>query len=138
LKETGKQMKATKRRQRKPDPLASPTAVRDIYECLTRRLPFPIPKSEKELFRLLYAIGHVERRPATDTKRGWPGRWTREQLTEPASILRGVLDRETQGRVSVKSFISQYLHILRSLSLLSNHNFKFLRNFFFVCEGLFF
>lgn len=93
--------------------LAAPTAIRDICERLTRRLPFPIPKSEKELFRLLYAIGHVERRPATDTKRGRPGRWTREQMTEAASILRGVLDRETQGRVSVKSFVSQYLHILR-------------------------
>jgi hypothetical protein len=106
-------MKATRRRQRKPDPLASPSAVWDICERLGQRLPFPIPKSEKELFRLLYAIGHVERRPATDTKRGRPGRWTREQLTEAASILRGMLDRETQGRVSVKSFISQYLHILR-------------------------
>ena len=106
-------MKATRRRHRKPDPLASLHAVREICESLGQLLPFPIPKSEKELIRFLYAIGHVERRPATDTRRGRPGRWTREQLTEAASTLRVILDRETQGRVSVKSFVSQYLHILR-------------------------
>ena len=106
-------MKATRRRQRKPDPLANPEAVRTIFENLRERLPFPIPKSEKELIRFFYAIGYVERWPATDTRRGRPGRWTREQLTEAASILRGILGRETRGRVSVKSFVSQYLQILR-------------------------
>jgi hypothetical protein len=105
-------MKATRRRQRKPNPLASPHAVREVCERLSQRLPFPSPQSERELIRFLYAVGHVERSPATDTKRGRPGRWTREQLTEAASILRGILERETLGRVSVKSFVSQYLQIL--------------------------
>lgn len=105
-------MKATRRRNRKPDPLASVRAVQEIFEDLRGRLPFSIPKSEKELIRFLYAIAHVERRPATDTNRGRPSRWTREQLTQSASILRAILDRETQGRVSVKSFISQYLQVL--------------------------
>ncbi len=60
-------MKATRRRQRKPDPLANPEAVRTIFENLRERLPFPIPKLEKELIRFFYAIGYVERWPATDT-----------------------------------------------------------------------
>lgn len=106
-------MRATRRRQRKLDPLATPESVQVVFEYLHERLPFPIPKSEKELVRFLYAVGHVERRPATDTKRGRPSRWTRNQLVEAASILRGILDRETQGRVSVKSFVSQYLNVLR-------------------------
>jgi hypothetical protein len=106
------QMKATRRRQRKPDLLAAPRSVRAVLENLRKRLLFPIPQSEKDLIRFLYAIGHIERFPATDTRRGRPGRWTREQLTEAASILRGILERETSGRVSVKSFVSQYLQVI--------------------------
>ena len=63
--------------------------------------------------RFLYAVRHVERRPATDTLRGRPSRWPREKLTEAASILRGLLERETSGRVSVSSFIGQYLPLLQ-------------------------
>jgi hypothetical protein len=106
-------MKATRRRQRKMDPLAAPQSVRAVFETVRGRLPFSIPHSERELVRFFYAVSYIERRPATDTKRGRPGRWTREQLTETASILRGILERETQGRVSVKSFVSQYLHVLQ-------------------------
>jgi hypothetical protein len=105
-------MKATRRRQRKPDSLATPQSVRAVLKDLRERLPFLIPESERDLIHFLYAIGHVERFPATDTRRGRPGRWTREQLTEAASILRGILERETLGRVSVKSFVSQYLQVI--------------------------
>lgn len=60
----------------------------------------------------LYAVRHVERHPVTDTQRGRPSRWPRERLIEAASHLRGILDRETLGRVSVNSFIGQYLPLL--------------------------
>ncbi|PYS88045.1 MAG: hypothetical protein DMF64_21515 [Acidobacteria bacterium] len=63
--------------------------------------------------RFLYSVRHVERRPATDTLRGRPSRWPREKLTEAASVLRGLLERETSGRVSVSSFIGQYLPLLQ-------------------------
>ena len=63
--------------------------------------------------RFLYSVRHVERRPATDTLRGRPSRWPRERLTEAASVLRGLLERETRGRVSVNSFIGQYLPLLQ-------------------------
>ena len=75
-------------------------------------MPDLIPSREKELLRFLYAVRHVERRPATDTKRGRPSRWPRERLVEAAGRLRGILDRETSGRISVSSFIGQYLPIL--------------------------
>lgn len=48
----------------------------------------------------------------TDTLRGRPPRWPREKLVEAISQLRGLLKRETQGRVSVNSFIGQYLPLL--------------------------
>jgi hypothetical protein len=106
-------MKATRRRARETDPLATPEAIRSICRLLSERLTDTIPSSEKHLMRFLYAVRHVERRPATDTKRGRPSRWPREKLMEAASILRGILQRETSGRVSVNSFIGQYLPLLQ-------------------------
>lgn len=106
-------MRATRRRQRRSDLLASPEAVRRICTVFRARLPNTIPNNEKQLVKFLYAVRHVERRPATDTQRGRPSRWTREQLTEAASQLRCLLERETSGRVSLNSFIGQYLPILQ-------------------------
>ncbi len=105
-------MRATRRRQRTMDPLASPDAVRAVCDQLHERLPELIPKSEKELLRFLYAVRHVERRPVTDTKRGRPGHWRREDLLKAAGALRSVLERETGGRISLSSFIGQYLPVL--------------------------
>jgi hypothetical protein len=105
-------MRAARRRNRNLDPLATPAAVRSVCDRLRERLPDLIPKSEKELLRLLYAVRHVERRPATDTRRGRPSRWKREDLLRAAGELRGILQRETSGRVSLSSFIGQYLQVL--------------------------
>jgi hypothetical protein len=106
-------MRATRRRRRELDPLASPTSVRAVCRLLRDRMPDTIPVSENQLARFLFAVRHVERRPATDTKRGRPSRWPREKLMEAASLLRALLERETLGRVSVNSFIGQYLPLLR-------------------------
>jgi hypothetical protein len=76
-------------------------------------MPDLIPSSEKHLLRFLYAVRHVERRPATDTKRGRPPRWPREKLLEAAAHLRAILERETSGRVSLNSFTGQYLPLLQ-------------------------
>src|ERR671927_1897369 len=105
-------MRATRRRTRETDHLATPEAVRAICQLLSERMPDTIPSSEKHLMRFLYAVRHVERRPATDTRRGRPSHWPREKLMEAASQLRGILERETSGRVSVNSFIGQYVPIL--------------------------
>jgi hypothetical protein len=95
-----------------PDPLARPEAIRAICEVLRSRMPGVIPNSERQLVRFLYAVRHVERRPATDTKRGRPSRWKREDLVSAAGHLRALLRRETSGRISLNSFIGQYLLIL--------------------------
>lgn len=105
-------MRATRRRLRTLDPLASPESIRAVCRLLRERIPDIIPSSEKHLVRFLYAVRHVERRPATDTKRGRPSRWPREKLIEAAGILRGLLQRETSGRIDLNSFIGQYLPIL--------------------------
>jgi hypothetical protein len=105
-------MSATRRRRRVADQLASPEAVRSVCRLLWERMPDVIPSAEKGLIRFLYAVRHVERRPTTDTRRGRPPQWPREKLLEAASHLRGLLERETRGRVSVNSFIGQYLPLL--------------------------
>jgi len=105
-------MRVTRRRHRTIDPFASPDAVRLICQSLRERLPEVIPKSEKELLRFLYAVRHIERRPATDTRRGRPSHWARENLMKAAGQLRSILERETGGRVSLSSFIAQYLPVL--------------------------
>jgi hypothetical protein len=106
-------MRATRRRRRESDTLASPESVRMTCQLLRERMPDTIPSSEKQLVRFLFAVRHIERRPATNTRRGRPSYWPREKLMEAASQLRGILERETSGRVSVSSFIAQYLPILQ-------------------------
>ena len=109
-------MRASRRRSRTLDPLADPSAIRALCEKLRERLPELIPISEKQLIRFLYAVRHIERRPASNTQRGRPGRWPREELMKAASQLRSLLERETSGRVSLNSFIGQYLPIIEFLS----------------------
>ena len=105
-------MRVTRRRQRMTDSLARPEAVRAVCEELCSRMSGVIPNSQKNLIRFLYAVRHVERRPATDTKRGRPSRRRRDDLVNAANALRAILGRETQGRVSLNSFIGQYLPVL--------------------------
>lgn len=62
---------------------------------------------------MLEAVRNIERRPVTDTRRGRPSRWPREHLLEVARNLRSILARETEGRISLQSFIGQHLRVLR-------------------------
>jgi len=64
------------------------------------------------LIRFLYAVRHDERHQADDTKRGRPGRCPRENLLKAASVLRSILERETSGRVSLSSFIREFVPML--------------------------
>jgi len=106
-------MRARRRRTRRHDPLASPDAVRSICQALKDKCQTLIPHSERQLVKLLEAVRHVERRPATETRRGRPPHWERETLLEVARHLKAVLERETGGRISLQSFIGQYLRLLR-------------------------
>lgn len=105
-------MRATRRRQRKTDPLASQRAVRTIIGHLRSALPEIIPHRDKELIRLLRACRHAQRYPATDTKRGRPGRWKREDLLRVGTRLGDILERETSSHISVASFVDHYLRLL--------------------------
>jgi len=105
-------VRAKRRRQRKPDPLAHPDAIRKVLSQLHGRLSEIVPSGERQLIRLLNAVRNIERRPATDTNRGRPSRWKRKDLLRVAGLLRSILDRETKGRVSPNSFIGLYIRVL--------------------------
>lgn len=80
-------------------------AVRSVYLQLRTMCPDIIPRSDKQLLLMLEAVRNIERRPATDTKRGRPSRWPREHLLTVARHLHTILERETSGRTSLQSFI---------------------------------
>lgn len=104
-------MRATRRRKRKTDTLASPTAVRSINDKLRSALPDLIPSKDKELVRMLRAAMHAQRYPATDTKRGRPGKWSREDLLRVAAQRSAILDRETSSHLSFANFVDHYLRL---------------------------
>lgn len=104
-------LRATRRRHRKADPLASPAAVRSINDKLRLALPDLIPSKDKELVRLLRAARHALRYSATDTKRGRPGKWKRQDLLRVAAHLDDILDRETSSHTSFASFVDHYLRL---------------------------
>jgi hypothetical protein len=105
-------LRATYRRQRKVDPLATVEAVRSILEQLRSALPETIPKRDKDLVRMLRAAGHVNRYPATDTKRSRPSRWQREDLLLVGARLSTILERETSSHIGLSRFIDHYLRLL--------------------------
>jgi hypothetical protein len=61
--------------------------------------------------RLLRASRHAQRYPATDTKRGRPSKWEREDLLKVATSLSDILDRETSSQISFASFVDHYLRL---------------------------
>ena len=103
-------MKATRRRTRRPDPLASAHAVEAVLERLHSSLPEIIPHSHKNLASLLNSVRGLYMRTPSETKRGRPARYSREQLLRVDSALRDLLGCETS--ISVRSFVGQYLPIL--------------------------
>jgi hypothetical protein len=103
-------LKATRRRARRPDPLASAEAVETMLASLRSSLPDIIPRSDKNLSSLLNSVRGLYMRQPSESKRGRPARYTREQLLRVDSKLRELLARET--RISVRSFVGQYLPIL--------------------------
>jgi len=103
-------LKATRRRTRRPDPLASAAAVQAVLASLHSSMPDIIPRSHKNLTSLLNSVRGLYMRQPSETKRGRPARYSREQLLRVDSVLRDLLSCET--RISVRSFVGQYLPIL--------------------------
>lgn len=61
---------------------------------------------------MLRAARHIQRYVATDTKRGRPSRWKREDLLKVALRLADILERETSSHISLPSFVDHYMRLL--------------------------
>jgi hypothetical protein len=105
-------MRITRRRTRRPAALVTQADVRAVLTELRERLPDITPRSDKQLVAMLRATRHIERYPATDTKRGRPSPWRRIDLLQLATVLREILDRATDARLSLASFVDHYLRLL--------------------------
>jgi hypothetical protein len=90
--------------------LASAHSVEALLDELHTSLPDLIPRQPKKLSSLLNSVRGLYMRQPTESNRGRPARFTREQLLRVDSVLRELLGRET--RISVRSFVGQYLPIL--------------------------
>jgi hypothetical protein len=75
-------------------------------------LPEIIPHKDKDLVRMLRAVRHIHRYPASDTKRGRPSRWKRQDLLKVSARLTDILERETSSHISLSSFVDHYLRLL--------------------------
>jgi hypothetical protein len=106
-------MRASRRRRRRIDPLASPEAVRSVLDKLRIQCTDVLPKSETQLIRMLESVRHYGRSNGGSGKRGRPRRWPRDAVALVAKKLEVVLARETGGRISQSSFVSLYLPLLR-------------------------
>lgn len=105
-------MRATRRRNRQSDTLASPEAITSIFSQLRAALPEIIPRKDKDLIKMLRAARHIQKYSASDTKRGRPSHWKREDLLKVATCLNGILGRETSAHISIASFVDHYLRLL--------------------------
>ena len=105
-------MRVTRRRRRRLDNFASPDWVRSVFHHLIRSYPRLSSYKDNDLVRLARAVRHVDRYSASDSRRGRPSRWPREDLVRMGSKLGEILDRETQGRISVSTFVDHYLRTL--------------------------
>lgn len=102
----------TKRRQRRPDPLASTEAVRGVLARLRAAMPEIVPTEEERVTKMLRAARHLERYSATDSKRGKRPAFERALLLRVASTVRLILEQDFAGRISLASFVDHYLNLL--------------------------
>jgi hypothetical protein len=98
------------RRARKKDPLACVAAVSAVINELGGHF-FPDGVKEKKLRSFLWAVRHVER-GGNRTLRGPRGQFQFEQVVRGGKLLKEILSRQTNGRVSPARFVTRYLKIL--------------------------
>lgn len=101
------------RRERRQDPLASAEAVRGVLSAFARELGTRIHIPQSKLPSLVRAVAYSRRHPERRSRTGRPSRFRDEDLVVADRALAAVLDRETSGRISIRSFSDHYLSILR-------------------------
>lgn len=86
--------------------------IRQLFEQF-KSACFPEGITDKEFSRFLYAVQHIERYPAQETRKGRPARFAREKLLKAGLIIKGILEQETGGQISLLYFIGNLLPVLK-------------------------
>ncbi len=105
-------MKQARRRKRQFDQLATPEGVRLLLDELRKAAPGLIPIEEERVISLLNSARYHQKARGADSAKGRPSQWTSNELKEVTTVLRALLDHETDGRVSLQTFIGQHLRLL--------------------------
>jgi hypothetical protein len=61
---------------------------------------------------MLRSARHLQKYSASETGRGRPSNWKREDLIKVCAILNEILERETSSHISLSSFVDHYLRLL--------------------------
>lgn len=101
-----------KRRQRNIDSLASPLAIRALLAQLQVAAPEHFPTIEKDQIALLNALRYAQVKGSKRTPQGRPSPWQSATLNAVSEKLQRILAEQTGGRVSLQTFICQYLPLL--------------------------
>src|SRR5262249_24290871 len=62
--------------------------------------------------KLLFAVRHKETYTATETRRGRPANFDQVLIEEVSRSLKSILQRQTEDRISVQTFVGHYMPIL--------------------------
>ena len=100
-----------RRSARNHDSYQSEEKILDLMDRM-KILIFPQGSDWASFKKLLYAVQHVERYSAKDVKSGRRPKFERNFLLNASAKLKGFLDAETNGRISLLRFVSTYLPVL--------------------------
>ena len=100
-----------RRHARKHDPYQQLDNFIQLYE-LTRSAVYPAGAADADFKKLLYAVQYRERFPAKVSKSGRRAKFDDVFLFNSAGKIKAVLDKETNGQISLSRFVSTYLSIL--------------------------
>ena len=100
-----------RRHARKQDPYQKLEKLVELFERLKLAV-YPAGAPDEDFKRLLYAAQYHDRFPAKESKSGRRARFDDTFLFNSAGKIKAVLERETNGRITLSRFVSTYLPIL--------------------------
>lgn len=103
----------SKRRHRRPHPLANTEVIRQILNQVRDKFPLLPIKQDAAIIKFLRAALYAVSQEATYSGLGRPSHWKRETLQEAATFCQTLLDQRTNSRLSFSSFVKHYCSILR-------------------------
>ncbi|MBL8150992.1 MAG: hypothetical protein JNN15_13785 [Blastocatellia bacterium] len=100
------------RRRKYNDPLAKPSVVEKLLKELAYQLRSSLHTEDIQLLPQLLKAASTQTRYAAKAKTVHSSRFSSELLKEAAEKTKAILDRETYGRISLRTFVDNNMRIL--------------------------